>query len=215
MKKYDINAVLLDYKKNGSDLKSSYSLNVKKALVVTLVFLNVLVLISPRLEVQTEPGYGTHIQINVENIPITRQIRRSPPPPKPTIPIPSDDESIPEDETIEETTLRYTTFFDEIPDGAPPTGAKLSPPRPLAWVFPEYPEDEKKKGVQGIVKLSIHINDKGRVVEAVVIANTTRSEKCAQAAIEAAFGSRFTPAKEGTKPISYWITQPYRFDLKK
>ncbi|MFQ5603042.1 MAG: energy transducer TonB [bacterium] len=147
---------------------------------------------------------------------MTRQVRRNPPPPKPTVPIPSDDETIPEDETIMETTLNYSNIFDQTPDGFPGVrGLKLTPPRPLAWVFPEYPEDEKKKGVQGTVKLSIHIDKTGKVVEVVVLENTTGSQKCAQAAREAALGSRFVPAREGNKPVSFWLTQPYRFDLRK
>ncbi|MFQ5636817.1 MAG: energy transducer TonB [bacterium] len=205
----------VEYKKTSSDNKSYYSFNFKKALVLTLLFFNILIYISPNLDVKREDLPGGQIQIHVEEIPITHQVRRTPPPPKPTVPIPSDNENIPEDVTIEETTLQFSTIFDEIPEGAPIAGTKLSPPRPLAWVFPEYPEEEKKKGVRGIVKLSIHINNKGRVVEAQVLDNTTGSEKCAQAAVEAALGSRFTPAKEGKKAVSYWITQPYRFDLKK
>lgn len=156
-----------------------------------------------------------NIIIDIENIPATRQVHRNPPPPKPTIPVPTDEESIPEDITIEETTLKYTNTFDDTPEGIPGiTGISLSPPKPIAWVFPEYPEEEKKKGVRGIVKLSLHIDEKGKVIEVIVLENTTESEKCAQAAIEAAYGSRFFPAREGNKPVSYWLSQPYRFDIK-
>lgn len=204
-----------DFQKTPFDGQASYYVNIKRAFVVTLVFFNILVLLSPGIEVDTQEGSGSSVQIHVEDIPVTRQTRRTPPPPRPTIPIPSDDETIPEDETIEETTLKLTNLYDPLPLGNPEPGDKLSPPRPIAWVFPEYPEEEKKRGVQGIVKLSIHINDRGKVIEAIVIDNTTGSEKCARAAVDAAFGSRFSPAKEGKKAINYWITQPYKFDLKK
>ncbi|MFQ5771912.1 MAG: energy transducer TonB [bacterium] len=204
----------LDYKKKDADLKSYYSLNLKKSLIITLAFFILLIYLSPRLDVELEEIEPSNVIIDIENIPVTHQIKRTPPPPKPMIPVPSDDETIPEDLTIEETTLKYTTIFDYTPDGFGMSGIRTTPPRPIAWVFPEYPEEEKKKGVQGVVKLSIHINDKGKVIEVVVLDNTTGSQKCAQAAIDAAFGSRFFPAKEGSKPINYWITQPYRFDLR-
>ncbi|NIR47826.1 energy transducer TonB [candidate division KSB1 bacterium] len=205
-----------EFKKTQADLKVSYGLNIRKAFLVTLILFNAVVLLSPRLDVQIEEELQPNIQIDVEEIPATRQVRRNPPPPKPKVPVPSSDETIPEDVTIEETTLKYTNIFDDIPEGVPEfSGVSYTPPRPLAWVFPEYPEEEKKKGVQGVVKLSIHIDEKGRVIEAIVVDNTTGSNKCAQAAIEAAHGSRFTPAKEGKKPVSSWITQPYRFNLKK
>ena len=205
----------IQFTKLGADDRSQYSLNVKKSLVFSLLFFNLLIFFFPRIDISPDEPKGVGIVINVENIPSTRQMRRNPPPPKPTIPVPSDDESIPEDETIEETTLKLTNIFDDT-EGMPGlTGTVISPPKPIAWVFPEYPDSERKKGVQGEVKLSIHINSKGRVIEVIVLDNSTGSAKCAQAAKEAAFGSRFYPAKEGAKPVDYWITQPYRFDLKK
>lgn len=208
-------SVNIEYPKRPSDLKTFYDTNLKKSLIATLFVLNLLVFLSPKISLQPEEMTPPQITIEVENIPVTRQTRRRPPPPRPTVPVPSDDESIPEDETIEETTLKYTTFYDDVAEGVPVlSGVSVTPPKPIAWVFPEYPEEEKKRGVQGVVKLSIHVNEKGKVVDVVVLENTTGSEKCAQAAVEAAYGSRFFPAREGKKPVSYWISQPYRFDLK-
>lgn len=206
--------VFQPFKKRSSDSKSEYNKNLEKSLILTLTSLIALIYLSPRLSVQIEEQNPPNIILTVENVPLTRQVRISPPPPKPTVPVPSEDEIIPEDVTIEETTLKYTNLFDEtLPGLRGFSGVNIVPPRPIAWVFPEYPEEDKKKGVKGLVKLSIQIDEHGRVVEAVVIKNTTGSENCARAAIEAAYGSRFFPAMEGNKPVKYWITQPYRFDL--
>ena len=204
----------IDFQKIKADFHSQFPINVKKALVITLAFFNLFVFIAPRIKLSIEEVEPPNIIINVENIPITRQTRMKPPPKKPTVPVPSEDENIPEDATIEETTLKYTNIFDDLPGVPGITGANMTPPKPIAWVFPEYPEEEKKKGIHGVVKLSIHIDNKGKVVEVVVLDNTTRSEKCAQAAVEAAYGSRFRPAKEGNRAVDFWITQPYRFDIK-
>ena len=205
----------IEYLKTDADARGSYTLNVKRAVVITLVLLNSLVLLSPKVKLKSEDVTPPQITIDVENIPITRQSRRTPPPPRPTVPVPSDDETIPEDETIEETTLKYTTFYDDFPNGVPAfKGIRITPPKPLALAFPEYPEKEKKRGVQGVVKLSVHVSKRGKVIEVVVLENTTGSEKCAQAAIEAAYGSRYFPAKEGNKFVSYWISQPYSFGLR-
>jgi len=204
----------LPYKKKRWDLKSSYPLNLRKTTLVTLVVFNLIVLLSPRIGFYLPDANTTAIlTIDVENIPITRQNRQASPPPRPSVPIPTDDESIPEDETIEETNLKYTNLFDYTSDTMPGMpGIKVTPPRPIAWVFPEFPESEKKRGVQGVIKLSIHVSDKGKVIEVVVLDNSTNSVKCAEAAVAAAYGSRFLPAREGGKSISYWVTQPYRFD---
>ncbi len=204
----------IDFQKSKADFHSQFSINIKKTLVITLAFFNLLVFIFPHIKLSIEEIVPPNIIINVENIPITRQTRMKPPPKKPTVPIPSEDETIPEDATIEETTLKYTNIFDDSPGVAGITGTNMTPPKPIAWVFPEYPNEEKKKGVQGVVKLSIHIDDKGKVVEVIVLDNTTSSEKCAQAAVEAAYGGRVRPAKEGKRAVNFWITQPYRFDIK-
>jgi len=204
----------IDFQKTKADFRSQFSINIKKALVITLAFFILLVFISPRIKLSIKEVGQPNIIINVENIPLTRQTRMKPPPPKPTVPIPSEDETIPEDATIEETTLKYTNIFDDPPGVSGIIGTKITPPKPIAWVFPEYPKEEKKKGVHGVVKLSIHIDNKGKVVEVIVLDNTTSSEKCAQAAVEAAYGSRFRPAKEGNRAVNFWITQPYRFAIK-
>ena len=127
-----------------------------------------MILFVPGLVVTRDEPALPRVLINAENVPRTRQTRRQPPPPKPTVPVPSDDETIPDDVTIEETDLKYTTIFDfEIGDAPAFAGIKITPPRPIAWVFPEYPDEEKKRGAQGVVKLSIHIDEKGKVTEVV------------------------------------------------
>lgn len=200
-----------EFKKTTADCHSQYRLNIKKSLVISLLFFNLLVLLSPRLHVQIEEKEPPNIIIDVENIPVTRQTRRTPPPPKPTVPVPSDDETIPEDETIEETTLKVTNIFDYT-DGLPGiTGITETPPKRLKMVFPEYPDGEGKKGVVGFVRLSLHIDKKGKVVEVVVLENTTNSDKYAQNAIDAAFDTPFSPAKEGNKSVSSWF--PLRYDF--
>jgi len=204
----------IDFQKFKADFHSQFPINIRKALVITLAFFNLAVFLSPQIKLSIEEVVQPNIIINVENIPITRQTRMKPPPQRPTVPIPSEDETIPEDATIEETTLKYTNIFDDSPGVPVISGTNMTPPKPIAWVFPEYPKEEKKKGVQGVVKLSIHIDNKGKVVEVIVLDNTTSSEKCAQAAVEAAYGSRFRPAKEGNRAVDFWITQPYRFDIK-
>ena len=200
-----------EYKKIKADFKFQYSLNIKKSLTLSLLFFLIVIHLSPDVDLAPQEEGSPTVLIHVEDIPMTRQTYRPPPPPKPAIPIPSDDESIPEEETIEETTLKYTIFEAA---ATPIPGIILTPPKPIAWVFPEFPEEEKKKGVSGVVKLSLNINEQGKVINVIVMDNTTGSEKCAQAAVEAAYGSRFFPAKEGNKPVDYWISQPYRFDVK-
>ncbi len=197
--------------KTGSDGQSAYPLNFRKSLALSLLLFNLAFLLAPRVDFEVHEPSASTILIDVENIPVTRQTRRAPPPPKPSVPIPSDDETIPEDVTIEETILKDTIY--DLADGSPDVGGiRITPPKLINLTAPEMPKEEYKRGVQGIVKLSVHVDIKGRVVEVVVLDNTTKSEKCARAAIEAAYGSRYFPAREGRAKVNAWSFITYRFD---
>jgi TonB family protein len=157
------------------------------------------------------------IILTVENIPPqTRQLgARRPPPPRPAIAVPTENELIPEDETIAPTTLDLS--IGEIASAGEAEGiggGQIIPPRPLAFVVPEFSEEDRKKNIHGEVKVSLEIDITGKVAKALVIENTTGSERCAQAALRAALASRFTPARNAQGPVKYWLIQPYRFDLK-
>ncbi len=199
--------------------RKQYQKNLERSYVITLVLTILLVRLSASIEIHPIEPVAEIPSIAVEEIPPTQQGKKRPLPPKPAIPIPSEEEWIPEEETIEpiQFTFRSPTGADgggglsDAGIGAP----TIIPPRPIAWVIPEYPEEDRKKGVKGEVKLSIQIDSTGKVIEAIVIENTTGSERCAQAARRAALASRFIPARKGGKAINYWLIQPYRFDLSK
>lgn len=168
----------------------------------------------PKLEIEAELPV-----VAVEHIPVTRQGKRKPPPPRPAVPVPVENDDIPEEETIDPVDVAY--FANDGADGGAGTeddgiGTQgIVPPRPIAWVIPEYPDKERKRGVRGEVTLSLEIDARGRVVEAIVLENSTGSDLCAEAAKRAALASRFIPAKKLGKPTTYWLIQPYRFDLSK
>jgi TonB family protein len=155
------------------------------------------------------------IVLQVENIPPTRQPgARRPPPPRPALPIPSESETIPEDETIAPTTLDFSLGQMASAGNFDGIGGQTAPPRPIAFVVPEYPESDRKKEIRGEVKVSLEIDVTGKVVKAIVIENTTGSMLCAEAARRAALASRFMPAHDARGPIKYWLIQPYRFDFQ-
>jgi protein TonB len=210
------------YEKDNLPLKSAldppeaYRQNLERGLVIALLFFILLVYISPHVRVSREEAIVPNIIISVENVPVTRQALRKPPPPRPKIPVPSDDETIPEEVTIEETTLKNTYFFSDNTDGIPVlAGTTRIPAKPIGWTFPKFPEEDKKKGVHGDVKLSILVDSLGKVTEVEVLENSTGSARCAQAAVEAAYGNRFIPAREGNKVVSSWVIKIYSFDVGK
>ncbi|MBC7188333.1 MAG: TonB family protein [Calditrichaeota bacterium] len=191
--------------------KAGYRVRLERAAVVTLLILIVCFQLSPRFKVKPRPVALVPLQVQVEEVPVTRQPGAVAPPPRPAVPVPVDDPALPLDETIELTDISFQAA-SSLMAGAPESGASfVSPPRPIAEVFPEYPKAARQKGAQGVVKVSLLVRADGSVAEAVVILNTTGSEECARAALRAARATRFIPGKEHGVPVAAWTTREYGF----
>jgi TonB family protein len=91
------------------------------------------------------------------------------------------------------------------------TGGSLLPPRPIFVVIPEYPQSIPKKQLSGTIQLSVRVNVDGKVDSAVVMENPTGSQVLAKLALQAAYASRYQPARAGNKAITCWTKCEYRF----
>lgn len=89
----------------------------------------------------------------------------------------------------------------------------VSLPRPLLETIPEYPVEARKAKAQGIVELNVKIDATGKVVNVMVLRNTTENVSCAQSAIAAAYRSRYQPALTSAGPDTAWVVRQYRFSL--
>ena len=192
--------------------RQRYSLRVKKSLVLVLLLLIGIFQVWkrwPQTEVVPELP-EVNVYLDVESVPITRQGVRKPPPARPVVPIPTEEPTVPEDLTIEEP-KQQTTGLENLPEGE---GLEaIVPPRPVAEVFPEYPERERKRGVQGEVELMLLVDERGTVQNVQVLRNTTGSKLCARAAVQAAYQTRFVPARKKGRFVAVWIRKTYKFGL--
>lgn len=157
-------------------------------------------------------------QVIIENIdiPQTQQIDNTPPPARPSIPVPTDDEDIADDVTLDD--LDFDDF--EAWDAPPaPSGPKVKfipyddPPKPISAIRPVYPEIAQEAGIEGVVVVQAFIDQKGRVKETIIlkgIPNTGLDE----AAMEAIRKTRFRPAKQRERAVGVWISIPVNFKLK-
>lgn len=198
--------------------KGKYLVRTEKALIATLclsiIFFNLFRRIPDRRIPRWRPGIGTIASI--EMVPATRRGALRRPPNLPVVPIPSEDEYLPEDETIETTELdllEAIPLFDGSGDGSIMGGGMG--PRPIREVIPEYPKAEQRRGVEGIIELSILVNRQGYVDSVKVVSNSTSSQVLEQAAIHAALRSQYVPAKRDGEKVARWIRRPYRFERKK
>ena len=171
------------------------------------------------------PRFGNNLefedvdQIVIENIdiPQTQQIDNTPPPARPSIPVPSDDEDIADDLTLDE--LDFDDFSNLDAPPPPPSGPKVvfipydDPPQPMTSIRPQYPEIAQEAGIEGVVVVQAFIDKKGRVKETLIlkgVPNTGLDE----AAMEAIRKTRFKPAKQRERAVGVWISIPVNFKLK-
>ena len=84
-----------------------YRINIEKSFALTLFIIIIVFILFPTYNFELNKKKVVHLNIIVEDIPITKQGAYRPPPQKPAVPIPAEDESIPEDETIEVTNLDF------------------------------------------------------------------------------------------------------------
>lgn len=94
----------------------------------------------------------------------------------------------------------------------PPPPSEVSP-RLLKKVEPAYPRLAKLAGVEGLVVLSLQVDESGNVSEAKVI-KSLGNTGCDEAAVTAALQWKFAPALRQGKPASVWITAPILFTLR-
>ena len=158
-------------------------------------------------------------QVIIENIdiPQTQQIDNTPPPARPSIPVPSDDEDIADDLTLDE--LDFDDFSNLDAPPPPPSGPKVvfipydDPPVAMSPIRPRYPEIAQAAGIEGVVVVQAFIDEKGRVKETLIlkgVPNTGLDE----AAMEAIRKTRFRPAKQRERAVGVWISIPVNFRLK-
>jgi protein TonB len=198
-------------------LQHAYPVNVRLAGLVGIALVIIIFIIFPRFLASME--FEDVDQIIIENIdiPQTQQIENTPPPARPSIPVPSDDEDIADDLTLDELDFDDFSSLDAPPP--PPSGPRVvfipydDPPVALSPIRPTYPEIAQEAGIEGVVVVQAFIDKKGRVKETLIlkgVPNTGLDE----AAMEAIRKTRFRPAKQRERAVGVWISIPVNFKLK-
>lgn len=193
-----------------------------KALIGTLAVTVLAFQLSKRLEEKTRTLETARINFVVQDIPVTKLENPRSVPARPTIPIASEDEELPQDETID------LTFIDfaEIPPPPPPPAPTDEqvifvpfdiPPQPVggyAAILKNlvYPEIGRQAGVDGKVILHVKIGESGKVLNVKVAQSLL--EPFDEAAIAAVKSVPWIPAKQRDRPVTVWMSVPVTFRLK-
>ena len=206
-------------------LKLKYQKVIELGLVLSLAILVVVFQAFKRFEKNIERQNNVDIVIDVQEIPQTEQQKRPPAPQRPTVPIESEDEDIPDDVTIDETNIDLS----ELPPPPPPPEEEMAdntsifvaydePPAPIGGFAAiqsrlKYPEIARKAGVEGRVYVNVLIDEKGNVVDTKIL-KSLGNNGCDEAAISAIKTVKWIPAKQRDRPVKVWVGIPVVFKLK-
>jgi protein TonB len=197
-----------------ANLKLRYKLVMEIGLVVSLVFCILLFQAFKKFEKSETKQKSVDLKIEVEEIPQTEQVKMPPPPARPAVPIETESDEIPDDETIEITDLDLTELPP--PPPPPPTDDEAAiifvpydePPTPIGGFAAiqrnlDYPDIARKAGIEGRVIVHVQISEKGDVVRTRIL-QSLGNNGCDEAAVKAIKSVKF---------LIYRSLHLYFFDL--
>jgi len=209
-------------KEPKADLRREYGTVFRTALILTLSMLIVTFQVARTVEFESEAPKEADVQIEVADIPQTEQVRRPPPPPRPAIPIPTEDESVPEDFTIESTEMDLT-------DVPPPPPMQASAEDEIFVAYDEapqivggmaellhrldYPSVARKSGVECTVVAKVLVDKDGISKDVQILKVSTAGFGFEEKAIEALKEVNWKPAKQRDRNVSAWVAIPVKFQL--
>lgn len=212
-------------KKNPDvNLKLKYKRVIELGLVISLAICIIIFQAFKKFEKVEVKQKKVDLKIEVEEIPQTEQIKMPPPPARPAVPIETESDEIPEDETIEITDLDLTELPP--PPPPPPTDDEAAiifvpydePPVPIGGFAAiqrnlVYPEIARKAGVEGRVIVHVQIDEKGNVVRTKIL-QSLGNNGCDEAAVAAIKSVKWKPAKQRDRAVKVWVSIPVVFKLK-
>ncbi len=215
-------------KSEKANLRRKYPLFAQAGLIVSLLLLILAFNVNLRGDDSFEIVMPEQEVVQMEEIQQTKQIQKPPPPPRPPVPVEVPDDEILEDDELD---LDASLDIDEVMDlpPPPPPAEDEEEAEPEIFVIVEtmpdligglaaiqkkinYPPIAKKAGVEGRVIVQFVVDEKGDVVDPVVVRGIGAG--CDEEAIRAVSQAKFTPGKQRGKPVKVKMSLPITFKLK-
>ncbi len=218
---------MITHKRPEANLKLVYKKALELGLIGSLIIMLVIFHALPDFSLSAGEKKAKEIEIVVEDIPPTEQIKKAPPPPRPSVPIPTESEDVPEDLTIETTDLDLSEL-----DAPPPPPESDNnwdsyvfvpydePPQPIGGFGAiqrnlKYPEIARKAGIEARVIVGVLIDENGNVVKTQVLQDSGFKVGFEEAAQRAVMAVKWRPAKQRDSPVKVWVSIPVNFILDK
>ena len=222
------------------DRRERYALHVMVALVASLLVVIAAVRWWPVPSNEGPPDLVYDVRgqevITLEEVVPTRQQMRRPPPPAPLVPVVVPDEVVLEEYDLElvdnylpvEETGDDETFVegDVVGTQASTASAEVGP-KPVRIVEPEYTKEARKKKVRAEVVIEVLVNERGRVEQARILERYLLGKNeddpkqpvpaldygLEEAALAAAEGWMFRPARQNGKPVRSFFVFTLSFGI--
>jgi protein TonB len=216
-------AQLMRHKKPEVDLGFQYRKVFELSLAVTLALLITIFQLARQFSFAPSELKTNNFKIEVADIPPTEQMRNPPTPPaRPSVPVPTESEFVPEDITIQSTELDFT----ELPP-PPPVEDRYEnyrfipydePPVPIGGYAAiltnlNYPAIARKAGIEARVVVAVLIDERGNSVKTQILSSTVSIMGFSDAAQKAVMLVKWKPAKQRDRAVKVWVSFPIRFQL--
>lgn len=207
-------------------MKIHYPKVVEISLIITLLMTIVILLSSKEYNINRQAAKAEQVVFKAEDIPITQQVKRPPPPARPSIPVESDEADVDESVTIDD--IEWD-IMDEPPPPPPP-------PEEVVDFFavevqPElvggaqaiyeyitnndlYPEMAKLAGLNGDVLIQFVVGADGTPRNVVVAQEKPTNAGFGDAGVKAIMAMRFKPGKQRDRYVAVNMQQVIRFRIK-
>lgn len=195
------------------------------SLILNLMLMTALFISSKEFVVQTQEIVLNEVILRVEDIPITHQIRRPPPPPLPTIPIGCDDPLLADDLTLPD----LTWALDDPPPPPPADDASViyvvveqSPEliggevTLMKYIIQHslFPPMALQAGVGGTCTIQFVVDTTGIPIDISVLKEDPKGLGFGQAGMKAIEAMKFIPGIQQDRMVRVRMQQVISFDVK-
>ncbi len=216
------------YKNPKYDLRFQYRRVLEASLALSLAFLIIVFIASKKFESKAVAKAVDIPTIQVEDIPITRTVKRVEIPRKPTIPVeapeisPEDNIDIP-DIDIFDPTIKPPPPPPSIEEEAVPFYKVERPPQLIGgetaiqeYIIKNnlYPKIAADAQISGVVMIGFICNKDGIPTDVVVLQEKPPGLGFGEAGVKVMKAMRFTPGYQRDKPVAVRMQQPIRFVIE-